>query len=87
MHWAFLKATLKRLMSLSVSNSSTHMTSSKVLTMSAAILRGRWLAHGKTRLLPKFEPYLSPFATESAYKCGVQVCFTIVLLLVGLNKP
>ncbi|KAL4859864.1 LAG1 longevity assurance 1 [Chlorella vulgaris] len=24
---------------------------------------------------------------ESAYKCGVQVCFTIVLLLVGLNKP
>lgn len=24
---------------------------------------------------------------ESAYKCGVQVCFTTVLLLVGLNKP
>ena len=24
---------------------------------------------------------------ESAYKCGVQVCFTLVLLLVGLNKP
>lgn len=24
---------------------------------------------------------------ESAYKCGVQICFTVVLLLVGLNKP
>ncbi|KAL4425801.1 hypothetical protein ABPG75_009817 [Micractinium tetrahymenae] len=24
---------------------------------------------------------------ESAYKCGVQICFTIVLLLVGLDKP
>ncbi|PSC76914.1 LAG1 longevity assurance-like protein 3 isoform B [Micractinium conductrix] len=24
---------------------------------------------------------------ESAYKCGVQVCFTVVLLLVSLNKP
>ena len=26
-------------------------------------------------------------AAESAYKCGVQLCFTMVLLLVGLNKP
>lgn len=26
-------------------------------------------------------------AAESAYKCGVQICFSVVLLLVGLNKP
>lgn len=31
---------------------------------------------------------LSPaMQPESAYKCGVQICFTVVLLLVGLNKP
>lgn len=24
---------------------------------------------------------------ESAYKCGVQICFTLVLLLVGMDKP
>ncbi|KAI7844373.1 hypothetical protein COHA_002171 [Chlorella ohadii] len=24
---------------------------------------------------------------ESAYKCGVQVCFTVVLLVIGLSKP
>lgn len=29
----------------------------------------------------------APLPPESAYKCGVQVCFSVVLLTIGLSKP
>ena len=39
------------------------------------------------RLTPTAAAAAAADAAESAYKCGVQVCFTLVLVLVGMNKP
>lgn len=47
---------------------------------------GRLAEHASTALPPTHPAPCSPQA-ESAYKCGVQVCFTAALLAVGLNKP
>ena len=42
-----------------------------------------WFSH----TMPHTDSHSTGAAAESAYQCGVQICFTLVLLLVGLNKP